>query len=155
MEHYFVGLSSIDYISAELQKWKMSVCLSSLTSIVLLYISNVKRNYIITSFVSNWQNHLSKKIISTIFHSSAPFKYKTDLNRTTGSGVFWIYGDSIGDFLYRSISKSPLCSEVFNDCRRTYNWIYNIPNGNIKAASAKNDDKDFDIDRWEQEVKTV
>jgi len=84
-----------------------------------------------------------------------PFKYKTDLNRTTGRGVFWIYGDSIGDFLYRSISKSPLCSEVFNDCRRTYNWIYNIPNGNIKVASAKNDDKDFDIDRVERELMQV
>lgn len=86
---------------------------------------------------------------------SEPFKYKTDLNRTTGRGVFWIYGDSIGDFLYRSMSKSPLCSEVFNDCRRTYNWIYNIPDGNIKVASAKNDDQDFDIDRVERELLAV
>merc|ERR1712226_915802 len=86
---------------------------------------------------------------------STPYKYKTDLNRTTGRGVFWIYGDSIGDFLYRSISKTALCSEVFNDCRRTYNWIYNIPNANLRIATEQTDDKDFDISKIEKELTAV
>ena len=58
-------------------------------------------------------------------------------------GTLWIFGDSIGCRLYRSLAKKSLCNETFNSCRCSYNWIYPVPDNNITLGRRLNDDFDF------------
>lgn len=58
-------------------------------------------------------------------------------------GTLWIFGDSIGCRLYRSLAKKPLCNQTFVTCRCSYNWIYPVPNNNITLGRLQNDGFDF------------
>ena len=44
----------------------------------------------------------------------------------TGTGVLWIYGDSVNRLFYEALKSKPLCTEVFNACYYTPVWVYNI-----------------------------
>ena len=70
-------------------------------------------------------------------------------------GTLWIYGDSVGDLFYKSISKRALCHEIFANCNHTYNWVYALKNMNINQAKTEWDDKDFSIDRIILELDDV
>ena len=70
-------------------------------------------------------------------------------------GTLWIYGDSVGDFFYKSIVKERLCKEIFKQCKRTYNWVYRIPGGNLTIARLETDDLDFSIDKILNEISAV
>ena len=63
--------------------------------------------------------------------------------RRTRQGTLWIFGDSIGCRLYRSLAKKPLCSRTFTACRCSYNWVYPVPNNNITLGKILNDNFDF------------
>lgn len=69
--------------------------------------------------------------------------------------TLWIYGDSVGDFFYKSIIRQPLCKETFKKCNSTYNWVYKIPDRNLTWARLQNDDKDFSIQRVLSEIFEV
>ncbi|XP_066921499.1 uncharacterized protein [Clytia hemisphaerica] len=48
-------------------------------------------------------------------------------NRTIGNrnhSTLWIYGDSISYYFYKRLKKTSLCTDVFQSCNNTYNWIY-------------------------------
>lgn len=66
--------------------------------------------------------------------------------------TLWIYGDSVGDFFYKSIVKQPLCTKTFQRCNNTYNWVYTIPGRNLTRGRLENDDKDFRIRRVLTEI---
>lgn len=66
--------------------------------------------------------------------------------------TLWIYGDSVGDFFYKSIVKQPLCTKIFQRCNSTYNWVYTIPGRNLTRARLENDDKDFSNRRVLSEI---
>jgi len=83
------------------------------------------------------------------------FVKKSSTSHHNGNGVFWIYGDSIGDFFYRANMKKPLCLKSFNTCNRTYNWVYNLDHANLSKAKSDNDDNDFSIERITKELKQV
>ena len=70
-------------------------------------------------------------------------------------GTLWIYGDSVGDLFYKSISKRALCHEIFANCNHTYNWVYALQNMNITQAKKEWDNKDFSIDRIISELDDV
>lgn len=67
----------------------------------------------------------------------------------------WIYGDSVGDFFYKSIIRQPLCKTTFQRCNNSYNWVYTIPDRNLTRARLENDDKDFSIKRVLSEIFRV
>ncbi len=62
-------------------------------------------------------------------------------------GWLWIYGDSVGDLFYKSISKRPLCNDLMAGCDHTYNWVYKIQENNISQAKMLWDTNDFSMDR--------
>ena len=66
--------------------------------------------------------------------------------------TLWIYGDSVGDFFYKSIIKQPLCKKIFQRCNNTYNWVYTIPGRNLTRGRLENDDKDFSVRRVLTEI---
>ena len=66
--------------------------------------------------------------------------------------TLWIYGDSVGDFFYKSIIKQPLCKKIFQRCNNTYNWVYRIPGRNLTRGRLENDDKDFSVRRVLTEI---
>ncbi|KAJ7369933.1 hypothetical protein OS493_035279 [Desmophyllum pertusum] len=70
-------------------------------------------------------------------------------------GTMWIYGDSVGDFFYKSIVKQPLCKKLFLRCNNTYNWVYTIPGRNLTRGRLENDDNDFSIRRVLTEIFRV
>ena len=41
-------------------------------------------------------------------------------------GTLWVYGDSIGLRFLESIKKRALCKSIFQNCKGTYNWIYEV-----------------------------
>ena len=55
----------------------------------------------------------------------------------------WIFGDSLGFRFYASLSRQPLCRELFASCSRTYNWVYAVPNENEALGKKLTDDFDF------------
>jgi len=64
------------------------------------------------------------------------------------SGVFWIFGDSVGDFFYRAVWNTPLCKAIFRTCGRSYNWVYILPDAKPpKSSELPYDFKDFDVER--------
>ena len=69
--------------------------------------------------------------------------------------TLWIYGDSVGDFFYKSIIRQPLCKKIFKKCNSTYNWVYTIPDRNLTWARLQNDDKDFSLRRVLSEIFEV
>ncbi|XP_068682072.1 uncharacterized protein [Montipora foliosa] len=77
-------------------------------------------------------------------------------NTPPGSpNTLWIYGDSVGDFFYKSIIRQPLCKKIFRRCNSTYNWVYTISDRNLTRARLQNDDKDFSIRRVLTEIFDV
>ena len=73
-------------------------------------------------------------------------------------GVFWIYGDSVGDFFYRAVWNTPLCKILFKTCKRTYNWVYNLPNNappRQTSITLPYDNRDFDMERLLHEITNV
>jgi hypothetical protein len=58
-------------------------------------------------------------------------------------GTLWIFGDSIGYRLYRSLARKSLCNQTFTSCRCSYNWVYPVPHNNITLGRILNDDCDF------------
>lgn len=66
--------------------------------------------------------------------------------------TLWIYGDSVGDFFFKSIIRQNLCKKIFQRCKNTYNWVYSIPDRNLTRARLENDDKDFSIPRVLTEI---
>ena len=58
-------------------------------------------------------------------------------------GTLWIFGDSIGCRLYRSLVKKTLCHEIFSACNCSYNWIYPVPHNNVTLGRTQNDNFDF------------
>lgn len=71
-------------------------------------------------------------------------------------GVFWIYGDSVGDFFFRAIWNTPFCKELFHTCQHTYNWVYKLPRGKPpSSALLKYDFRDFDEERLIHEITDV
>ena len=78
--------------------------------------------------------------------------------QTGKSGVFWIYGDSVGDFFYRAIWNTPFCKILFKTCKRTYNWVYNLPNNSpprLTSVILPYDNRDFDTERLLHEIDQV
>ena len=69
--------------------------------------------------------------------------------------TLWIYGDSVGDFFYKSIIRQPLCKKTFQRCNNTYNWVYTIPERNLTRGRLENDDKDFSVRRVLTEIFRV
>lgn len=49
----------------------------------------------------------------------------------------------------------PICKETFQHCKRTYNWVYKLPNANQTIGKLLNDDLDFDVDRILREISEV
>lgn len=84
-----------------------------------------------------------------------PLKTKAATKHRSGSGTFWIFGDSIADFLYRSVSSKLLCKKQFSQCKQTYNWVYEITDKNLTKAAKETDDKDFDVQKVVNELKRV
>ena len=83
----------------------------------------------------------------------AETKEKEPIDRR--DGTLWIYGDSVGDLFYKSISKRALCHEIFANCNHTYNWVYALKNMDITRAKTEWDNKDFSIDRIITELDNV
>ena len=86
-------------------------------------------------------------------HLSPLDESKSNQIATAGKlNTLWIYGDSVGDFFYKSITKQPLCKQIFQRCNNTYNWVYTIKERNLTRARLENDDKDFSIRRVITEI---
>ncbi|XP_012564143.2 uncharacterized protein LOC105848537 [Hydra vulgaris] len=83
-----------------------------------------------------------------------PFIKKTDTHKEKGKGILWIFGDSIGDFLYRANINKQLCKKTFSTCNRTYNWVYDT-HGDLKKAKLEDNDEDFSIERIVNELRQV
>ena len=52
----------------------------------------------------------------------------------TQSGAFWIYGDSLGHQLYKSVTSRPLCNLLYQKCGNSYMWIYHAHNKGLNIA---------------------
>ena len=78
-----------------------------------------------------------------------------DRNQAGKLETLWIYGDSVGDFFYKSIIRQPLCKKTFQRCNNTYNWVYTIPERNLTRGRLENDDKDFSVRRVLTEIFRV
>ena len=76
-------------------------------------------------------------------------------NPTGKLETLWIYGDSVGDFFYKSIIRQPLCKKIFQRCNNTYNWVYTIPGRNLTRGRLENDDNDFSVRRVLTEIFQV
>ncbi|KAK3734850.1 hypothetical protein QZH41_011761, partial [Actinostola sp. cb2023] len=46
----------------------------------------------------------------------------------SGTGVLWIYGDSVNRLFYEALQTQPLCTQVFRACYYTPVWVYVIKN---------------------------
>ena len=68
----------------------------------------------------------------------------------TQSGTFWIYGDSLGMRLYKSVKTRPLCKSLYKKCGNSYMWIYPAYSSGLDVALER--DLDF---RPEKVIKTV
>ncbi|XP_067031882.1 uncharacterized protein [Acropora muricata] len=90
-----------------------------------------------------WRPYLGEELQAT--HGTTSRKPNT----------LWIYGDSVGDFFYKSIIRQPLCKKTFKKCNSTYNWVYKIPDRNLTWARLQNDDKDFSLQRVLSEIFEV
>ena len=59
----------------------------------------------------------------------------------TQSGTLWIYGDSVGRLLYRSVKTRPLCKLLYEKCNNSYVWVYRKDNEDLYISLEK--DLDF------------
>ena len=66
------------------------------------------------------------------------------------SGTLWIYGDSVSMQLYRSAMRGPLCKSLYENCGRSYMWVYPANNEGLYITLEK--DLDF---RPEIVIKTI
>ena len=77
------------------------------------------------------------------------------ISHKNGTGVFWIYGDSVGDFLYRSLLQRQSFNTLFASINRTYCWVYNLKENNLTRAKLEKDSNDFSSDRVVSELQRV
>ena len=42
----------------------------------------------------------------------------------TPSGTLWVFGDSVGRLLYKSVNTRPLCNLLYKKCNISYMWAY-------------------------------
>ena len=54
----------------------------------------------------------------------------------TQSGTFWIYGDSLGLRLFRSVKRRSLCKSLYKQCKNSYTWIYPVHDKKIVLNDA-------------------
>ena len=66
------------------------------------------------------------------------------------SGTFWIYGDSLGRSLFRSVQARPLCKSLYKNCRNSYMWVYPAFNRGLNITLES--DLDF---RPEKVIETI
>ena len=103
---------------------------------------------------------IPKITIIRIWYLTNHYKHLSPLDESKSNQIaaagklntLWIYGDSVGDFFYKSITKQPLCKQIFQRCNNTYNWVYTIKERNLTRARLENDDKDFSIRRVITEI---
>lgn len=85
-----------------------------------------------------------------------PYMMRSNIKTNNRKGVFWIYGDSTGDLFYKSILNTPLCKCIFRMCNRTYNWVYNLPNGKpARPNELPYTGRDFNLTRVLHELESV
>jgi len=68
----------------------------------------------------------------------------------TQSGTLWVYGDSVGRLLYRSVKTRPLCQLLYKTCNTSYVWVYRKDNEDLYINLERN--LDF---RPEKVIETV
>lgn len=70
-------------------------------------------------------------------------------------GMLWIYGDSVSNTFTEYLVTGPyhkICETIFNECKVTYSWVYNVKN----VESEENmDGKDYDHERVMREINEV
>lgn len=71
----------------------------------------------------------------------------------TKEGTLWIYGDSVNVFFAQSLKQRKLCREIFEDCKFSYNWIYQVHN--VTVAKTEKNDLDYDNERVLQSFRQV
>ena len=54
-----------------------------------------------------------------------------------------IFGDSVGNYFYRSIKKKPICTTLFKKCKVIYSWAYVRFKYFTEAEEKIYDNKDF------------
>ena len=59
----------------------------------------------------------------------------------TQSGTLWIYGDSLGMLLYKSVMTRPLCKSLYEKCGNSYVFIYPANNNGSNVIM----DRDLDF----------
>ncbi|XP_028409614.1 uncharacterized protein LOC114532328 isoform X2 [Dendronephthya gigantea] len=84
-----------------------------------------------------WKNNVWSPYIPVASHLS------TGENRTARRGTLWLFGDSLAVRFHISLSTKPLCRQIFEQCRRSYNWLYPLPGENEALEKLRNDDLDF------------
>ena len=66
------------------------------------------------------------------------------------SGTLWIYGDSLGRRLHKSVKTRPLCKLLYKKCGNSYMWIYPALNKGLNIKLER--DLDF---RPEKVIESV
>ena len=71
-------------------------------------------------------------------------------------GIFWIYGDSISKRFSGFLENGPyseMCDTIFEECKSTYTWIYNLKNEILELK--KTDGKDYNHKKVLREITDV
>ncbi|CAB4011400.1 Hypothetical predicted protein, partial [Paramuricea clavata] len=71
-------------------------------------------------------------------------------------GVLWIYGDSISQRFAGFLKNGPyseICEKIFNKCKTTYTWVYNLENEWL--ALKKIDGKHYNHTKVMREISKV
>ena len=72
-----------------------------------------------------------------------------------GRGVLWVYGDSLNRYFFHSISKRPLCSQVFRACYHTMLWVYVLTQSAADEMSLMFGGRPISISRILNELRNV
>lgn len=62
---------------------------------------------------------LDKRVVFSLLARPPP-----PSGHTTGTGVLWIYGDSVNRLFFEALQPRPLCTQVFRACYYTPVWVY-------------------------------
>ncbi|XP_068683602.1 uncharacterized protein [Montipora foliosa] len=72
-----------------------------------------------------------------------------------GRGVLWVYGDSLNRYFFQSISKRPLCWQVFRACYHTMLWVYVLTQSAADEMSLMFGGRPISISRILNELRNV
>ncbi|XP_048586274.1 uncharacterized protein LOC116618598 isoform X1 [Nematostella vectensis] len=74
---------------------------------------------------------------------------------TAGTGILWVYGDSINRLLYESIQAKPLCTQVFRSCYYSPVWVYSWKHTPAVEMDLRYGGYDLNITKVLEELRSV